>query len=146
MILQKTLRISGLQAFIVSLSLFFGIVESPLFVKPYLKTMSRQSLFVLITAGMATVAGTVIVLYASVLSPIMPSAISHILTASIMSAPAALMYVHLFMPGKVLDTQEIQEIKSESNSALDALIQGTMEGIEVVLGICARCGLCLLGM
>lgn len=138
LLLEKTLRISGLQGMMVSMSLFFGIVEAPLLVKPYLSKMSRQSLFVLITASMATVAGTVIVLYASVLGSVLPDSILHILTASVMSAPAALMYAHLIIPSASAVEQDSKlEFKSECSSWIEALVKGTMEGIELIFGICA---------
>ena len=66
------------------------MVEAPLFVRPYLKDMSRGELFIVMTCGMAGIAGTVMVIYASVLSPVVPDAMGHILSASIISVPAAI--------------------------------------------------------
>ena len=82
----------------ISANVFVGMVESPLLVRPYLKNMGRGELFVLMTAGMATVAGTVMVLYASLLDVAVPGALGHILTASILSAPAAITIATLMVP------------------------------------------------
>ena len=69
-------------------NVFVGMVEAPLFVRPYLSFMTRSELFTLMTCGMATIAGTVMVLYASFLVNILPEAMGHILTASLISVPA----------------------------------------------------------
>ena len=70
-------------------NVFVGMVEAPLLIRPYLQKMSRGELFAVMTCGMSTIAGTVLVLYASILNPVLPDALGHILTASLISAPAA---------------------------------------------------------
>ena len=82
-ILQKTLRLGGAEGLGVSANIFVGMVEAPLFIRPYLARMTRSELFTLMTTGMATIAGTVMVLYASILSRTIPDVMGHILTASI---------------------------------------------------------------
>ncbi|MGD8901814.1 MAG: Na+ dependent nucleoside transporter N-terminal domain-containing protein, partial [Desulfobacterales bacterium] len=83
--LQKTMRLGGAEGLGVSANIFVGMVESPLFIRPYLKEMTRSEIFTLMTCGMATIAGTVMVLYASILSDKIPDVMGHILTASIIS-------------------------------------------------------------
>ena len=71
----------------VAANIFIGMVEAPLLIKPYMAKVSRSELFTIMTCGMATIAGTVIVLYASILAPVVPDALGHLLAASIISAP-----------------------------------------------------------
>lgn len=87
--LQKTMGIGGAEGLGVSANVFVGMVESPLFIRPYLNTMTRSEIFSLMTCGMATIAGTVMVLYAGILKDVLPDVMGHILTASIISVPAA---------------------------------------------------------
>ena len=78
--LQKTMRVGGAEGLGVSANIFVGMVEAPLFIRPYLQYMTRSELFTLMTCGMATIAGTVMVLYASVLTPVVPEVMGHILS------------------------------------------------------------------
>lgn len=89
--LRKTLGVGGALGLGAAANIFVGMTEAPLLVRPYLKDMPRGALFGLMTCGMATVAGTVMVLYASILGPAVEDALGHILTASFISAPAAIM-------------------------------------------------------
>ncbi|MFO7555179.1 MAG: Na+ dependent nucleoside transporter N-terminal domain-containing protein [Desulfobacterales bacterium] len=91
--IEKTLKLGGAEGLGVSANIFVGMVESPLFIRPYLKEMTRSEIFTLMTSGMATIAGTVMVLYASILSKTIPDIMGHILTASII----LLMYLILFV-------------------------------------------------
>ena len=85
--LRRTFGVSGPLGTATAANIFVGMVEAPILIKPYLATMSRSALFATMTAGMATVAGTVLALYASILEPILPGAAGHLLLASVMSAP-----------------------------------------------------------
>mgnify|MGYP001243463828 FL=1 len=96
--LQRTLSIGGAVGVRVAANIFIGMVEAPLLIKPYMAKFSRSELFTIMTCGMATVAGTVMVLYASILAPVAPDALGHLLAASIISAPAAVMVARLMMP------------------------------------------------
>ncbi|MBZ0215168.1 MAG: hypothetical protein K8F25_01320, partial [Fimbriimonadaceae bacterium] len=89
-ILQRSLHIGGALGTATAANIFVGMVEAPLFVRPYLKDMDRSGLFAMMTAGMATIAGTMMVLYALILEPVLPGAAGHVLAASVMSAPAAI--------------------------------------------------------
>ncbi len=137
-LLQRTLNISGVQGLGVSANVFLGIVEAPLLIKPYLLSMSRSSLFIVMTAGMSTVAGTVMVLYASIISKAIPDSLGHILVASLVSTPAAILIGHLFVPGRSSDEKEGEAIITiETTSIMDALVKGTMDGIQLLLSIVA---------
>ncbi|MEJ2660440.1 MAG: Na+ dependent nucleoside transporter N-terminal domain-containing protein, partial [Desulfobacteraceae bacterium] len=79
--LTKTMGVGGTEGLAVAANVFVGMVEAPLFIRPYLPAMTRSELFTLMTAGMATIAGTVMVLYASILNSVIPGVMGHILTA-----------------------------------------------------------------
>jgi CNT family concentrative nucleoside transporter len=135
--LQRTLRIGGAEGFSVSSNIFLGMVESPLVVKPYLKQMTRSELFSIMTVGMATVAGTVMVLYASILGPVVPDALGHILIASILSAPAGVVLAKLMVPEtKPITTGKVTP-PVEARSAMDAITRGTGDGIQLLISIVA---------
>jgi CNT family concentrative nucleoside transporter len=88
--LQRTMGIGGAVGIGAAANVFVGMVEAPLFVRPYLRETSRGELFMIMTCGMATIAGTVMVLYATILQNVIPDAMGHLLVASIISAPAAI--------------------------------------------------------
>lgn len=102
---QKTLRVGGAVGLIAAANIFLGMVEAPLFIRPYLKDMTRSELFVTMSCGMAGIAGTVMVLYASVLKTAIPDAMGHILVVSIISIPAAIIVSKVMVPetGKMTD-------------------------------------------
>jgi CNT family concentrative nucleoside transporter len=135
--LQKTMRIGGAEGVGVSANIFVGMVEAPLLVRPYLKNMTRSEIFSLMTCGMATIAGTVMVLYASFLSGIIDNALGHILTASIISAPAAITIAKTMVP----ETQPLTTGKLvppvEAKSAMDAITKGTVQGVQLLINIAA---------
>ncbi|WP_237068129.1 NupC/NupG family nucleoside CNT transporter [Microbulbifer guangxiensis] len=134
-LLQKALRLDGLQTFSVASSVFFGIVEAPLLVRPYFQSMSRSTLFLLITAAMSTVAGTVMVLYASQLEGIVANPAGHILVASLISMPAAVLFAQLWVPPADRLEHHIPGVQSEAQSTLDALVRGTEDGVKLLLNI-----------
>lgn len=135
--LRRGLGLSGPVAFAAASSVFFGIIESPLLIRPFLARMDRGELLALMSCGMATVAGTVMVLYASVVEPVLPGALAHILVASVISVPAALMYAHMMIPTGASDDEEAVEVGSQDHDTLGALMRGTREGTTMVIDIAA---------
>ena len=137
-LLQKTLRIGGAVALGAAANIFLGMVEAPLLVRPYLRQMTRSELFITMTCGMANIAGTVMVLYALILNRVMPDAMGHILVASILSTPAAIIISLMLVP----ETGEITSGKLEppqaATSTMDAITKGTAEGITLFLNIIAQ--------
>ncbi|UCG53766.1 MAG: nucleoside:proton symporter [Candidatus Latescibacterota bacterium] len=135
--LQRTMRIGGAEGVGVSANIFVGMVEAPLLVRPYLKGMTRSEIFSLMTCGMATIAGTVMVLYASVLGGVIDNALGHILTASIISAPAAITIAKIMIP----ETQPLTTGKLvppvEARSWMDAITKGTVQGVQLLINIVA---------
>ncbi|MEL6545484.1 MAG: nucleoside transporter C-terminal domain-containing protein, partial [Myxococcota bacterium] len=141
-VLSRTLGLSGPLSVSAASSLFLGIIEAPLLIRPYLARMSSSDLLAMMTCVMSTVAGSVMVLYASVLSPVLPGALSHIITASVISIPAALTIAHLVSPSfgdevTANDDGEHTLVLSSAKGTMDALMQGTQEGLSMVLQVVA---------
>ncbi|RLB76435.1 MAG: nucleoside:proton symporter [Deltaproteobacteria bacterium] len=135
--LRKTMGLGGAEGLGVSANIFIGMVESPLFIRPYLNAMSRSEIFTLMTSGMATIAGTVMVLYAVILSDVIPDIMGHILTASIISVPAAIVISKIMVPETGLPTSGELTSPEMSLSAMDAITKGTMQGIQLLINIIA---------
>jgi concentrative nucleoside transporter, CNT family len=138
LLLQKSIGVSGALGFGAAMNIFVGMVEAPLTIRPYLKIMTRSELFAVMTCGMATIAGTVMVLYAGILGPILPGALGHLLTASIISAPAALALSLLIIPEEK-GAVAVGEIfpSSEATGAMDAITKGTSDGIQLLIQVMA---------
>ena len=136
-ILEKTLGIGGAVGLSTAANIFVGMVEAPLVVRPYLARLSRGELFIVMTCGMAGVAGTVMVLYASILGPVIPDAIGHILAASIISAPAAIVVAALMIPPQGEPTSGRIDIATGARGAMDAITRGTADGLQLLLNIVA---------
>lgn len=136
--LQKTLGIGGGAGLGTAANLFFGVVESPLFIRGILDKLNRSELFMVMTAGLATVSGVVLVLYATILEPVLPGATSHIITASLISLPAALLIARVMVPGSPSSGDLDKDLSDLSyDSSLDAVVQGTMDGMKLYLAIIA---------
>ncbi|MEJ2525946.1 MAG: nucleoside transporter C-terminal domain-containing protein [Desulfuromonadales bacterium] len=137
-LLSRTMRVGGALGVSAAANIFVGMVEAPLLVRPYLQQMSRGELFAVMTCGMSTIAGTVLVLYAAILKPVLPDALGHILTASLISAPAALVISLVMVPhtGEVTSADKYTSPVA-SHSAMDAIVQGTIEGLKLLLNIIA---------
>jgi CNT family concentrative nucleoside transporter len=134
-VLERTLGIGGAEGLGVSANIFVGMVEAPLLVRPYLSAMTRSELFALMSAGMATIAGTVMVLYATIVGGVIPDAMGHILTASVLSAPASVLIARLMIPETGRVTPGELSAKDEARSSMDAITRGTIQGIELLLQI-----------
>ncbi|HET7849237.1 MAG TPA: nucleoside transporter C-terminal domain-containing protein [Pseudolabrys sp.] len=137
--LERTLGIGGAVGLSTAANIFLGMVESPLFIRPYLAKLTRGELFMVMTGGMAGIAGTVFVLYATLLKNVIPDVAGHILVASIVSAPAALLISQLMVPdapGERTDVGKI-EVAAIADSTMDAIAKGTTAGLELLLNIVA---------
>ncbi|HUV76647.1 MAG TPA: nucleoside transporter C-terminal domain-containing protein [Desulfobacterales bacterium] len=135
--LRKTMGLGGAEGLGVSANIFVGMVESPLFIRPYLKAMTRSEIFTLMTTGMATIAGTVMVLYASILSKTIPDIMGHILTASIISIPAAITISKIMIPETGELTSGELTPAEPALSAMDAVTKGTIQGVQLLINIIA---------
>ena len=135
--LQKIMRLGGAEGLGVSANIFVGMVESPLLIRPYLTDMTRSEIFTLMTTGMATIAGTVMVLYASILSSVIPDIMGHILTASIISVPAAVTISKIMIPETGELTSGELTSPEPALSAMDAITKGTIQGVQLLVNIIA---------
>src|SRR5262252_10082027 len=134
-VLQRSMGISGALALGADVNIYVGMIEAPLLIRPYLARMQRGELFAVMSCGMAGVAGTVMVVYATLLARIIPDALSNILIASVISTPAALAVAALMVPfGPDGDRAEIA-LGEEPTGAFDALVKGTRDGVAPLVGI-----------
>ncbi len=137
-LLQKTLGIGGAVGLGAAANVFVGMVEAPVLVRPYLKDLTRGELFMLMSCGMATVAGTVMVLYASILTDVVPDAMGHLLCASVINAPGAILIGALLVPSGGSNTQgQLDAEKQRASSSMDAITDGTLQGIQLLLNVVA---------
>lgn len=140
-LLQKTLRVSGCEGVAAAANVFVGMVEAPLFIRPYLSRMTRGELFCVMVCGMSTIAGTMMVLYANFLTPVLgAAALGHILAASIISAPAAIVIARVMVPetdAKVAVAIDQVDIRSEAKGSLDAIVRGTTDGVQILINVVA---------
>jgi len=136
-LLRRWLGVGGALALGAAVHVFVGMIEAPLLVRPWLSRMQRGELFALMTCGMAGIAGTVMVIYAAILGPVIPNALGNILIASVISTPAALAVAALMVPFTSRDEEARIILPHAPVSALDAIVKGTAEGIPVLVGIIA---------
>src|SRR5713101_1087296 len=135
-LLERSMRVGGVVGLSTAANVFVGMVEAPLFVRPYLARVSRGELFAIMVGGMASIAGTVLFLYGAILGPVLPDAVAHLLIASILSAPAALVIAFLMVPPHTTTGGEVA-FRSEASSSMDALTRGTLDGAQLLLNIVA---------
>ncbi|WP_027552480.1 NupC/NupG family nucleoside CNT transporter [Bradyrhizobium sp. Cp5.3] len=138
-LLERTLGVGGAVGLSTAANIFLGMVEAPLFVRPYLAQMTRSELFLVMTGGMAGIAGTVLVLYATLLAPLIPDAAAHFVIASVLGAPAAIL-VSLIMVPETSDKRTggaLEDPEMEVSSTMDAIVKGTSAGLELLLNIVA---------
>jgi CNT family concentrative nucleoside transporter len=136
-VLEKLMGVGGAVGLSTAANIFVGMVEAPLFVRPYLRQMSRGELFIVMTGGMAGIAGTVMALYAAILGPVVPDAIGHILSASIISAPAAILVAGVMVPPRGEPTSGRLVPPQQATSSMDAVTRGTLDGLQLLLAIVA---------
>jgi len=135
--LEKSLGVGGAVGLGTAANVFVGMVEAPLFIRPYLAALSRSELFVIMVTGMATIAGTVLVLYATIIEPVIPNAVGNLLTASLISAPAAITIALLMIPQTTASTAGELVPDRGANSTMDAITRGTRSGLELFLIVVA---------
>ncbi len=135
--LEKTMGVGGAVGLSTAANVFVGMVEAPLIIRPYLQQMSRGELFIVMTGGMAGIAGTMMVLYASILGPVVPEAMGHILSASLITAPSAIVVAALMVPPSGVPTDGRLDAAQESKSSMDAIARGTFDGLALLLNVVA---------
>jgi CNT family concentrative nucleoside transporter len=166
-LLERTLGVGGAVGLSTAANIFLGMVEAPLFIRPYLAQLSRSELFLVMTGGMAGIAGTVLVLYATFLAPLIPDAAAHFVIASVLGAPAAILVSLIMVPettdkrtgGALADPRVAasdprvassdprvaasdprvasSDPGMHASSTMDAITKGTTAGLELLLNIVA---------
>ena len=134
--MQRTMRTSGAETLCTATNIFVGMMESPLVVKPYVERMTESEMMAIMTAGLATISGTVLAAYAGMLMPYHPDAAGHLIAASVMSAPAALVMSKLLVPetGEPVTTGVVaEEVERPDVNAIDAAARGAAEGLRLAL-------------
>ncbi|MDW8397938.1 MAG: nucleoside transporter C-terminal domain-containing protein [Acetobacteraceae bacterium] len=137
-LLRRAFGLSGAGGFAVAANVFLGMVEAPLLVRAWLQSLPRTELFAVMTAGMATISGNTLVVYAVLLAPVVPDAAGQLLVASLVSVPAAVMAALLVLPPGPADATA-EEIAPPVlySSAMEAVVRGTADGLALLLGIMA---------
>ena len=138
-LLERAFGVGGAVGLSTAANIFLGMVEAPLFIRPYLASLTRSELFMVMTGGMAGIAGTVLVLYATLLSAVIPDAAANLVIASVVGAPAAIL-VSLIMVPERSDQRTggaLPEAEKVASSTMDAIVRGTAAGLELLLNICA---------
>ena len=137
-VFEKTMGLRGPPVLATAATVFMGQVEGPIFIRSYLPSLSRSELFMLIAVGMACVSGSTMVAYATILKDVLPNAASHVLTASIISAPAGVLLARILVP-RSPETEVSEPLDPAQDkvyeSSVDALIKGTTDGLNIVLNV-----------
>ena len=134
-VFNRLLGLGGATSLAVSANVFMGMTESPVLVKPYLLKMTRSEIFILMTAGFATVAGSVLVLYGVFLDGVLPNALGQLLGASLIATPAAVAVSLVMVPETNDINQRAYEPDFEYNSTMDAFSTGASDGLKILTNI-----------
>jgi CNT family concentrative nucleoside transporter len=135
-LLRRSLGVGGAVGVSAAANVFVGMVEAPLVVAPYLARLTRGELFIVMNCGMATIAGTVLVLYATFLAPVLPNALGHLMVASFVATPVAIAVATLMVPTPLTDAAAVRLERQDAN-AVAAVTRGTLEGLQLWLNIVA---------
>jgi CNT family concentrative nucleoside transporter len=134
-LLRRTLGVSGVVGLSGGANLFLGVVEAPLVVRAYFDRMSRSELFCVMTLSMATVSGAVMVLYAQTLANVVDNPIGHMISASLISLPAAILIARMMSPGDGHTSADLSDPALAYEGSMDAIVRGTMEGVQLFIAV-----------
>ena len=130
-IFERALGTRGPAGLVATANIFMGQIEAPLLVRPYLARMTRYELLLVMTAGMATIAGSVMVIYSAMLGEQIQGVLGQLITKSIMSVPAAILFAHVMMPENNESSQELEKPPRVYESSMDAITRGTSDGLNI---------------
>jgi CNT family concentrative nucleoside transporter len=137
LLLERTLKIGGAPGFAVAANAFLGMVEAPLLIRPYLARLSSAELFMVMTAGMATIAGSMMAIEAAIIGHVVPNAVGHLFSASLISLPGVIYISHLLMPNTGAVTTREGPVDRGGKSVMDVIASSTQVGLQMVLNIVA---------
>ncbi len=136
-VFERALGTRGPAGLAATANIFLGQIEAPLLVKPYLLRMTRYELLLIMTAGMSTIAGSVMVIYSAMLGAAFEGVLGQLITKSIMSVPAAVLFAHVMLPEDNDSQQALQPPPRIYDSAMDSITRGTADGLNIYLNILA---------
>lgn len=138
-LLERTMKVGGAVGLSTAANIFLGMVEAPLFIRPYLAKLTRSELFLVMTGGMAGIAGTVLVLYATLIAPLVPDAAAHFVIASVLAAPAAILVSRIMVPETEARATKgvLDDSIPDASSTMDAIVKGTTSGLELLFNVVA---------
>jgi CNT family concentrative nucleoside transporter len=139
-LLRRSLGVSGVVGLSGGASVFLGVVEAPLVTRAYFAQATRSELFQIMALTMATISGAILILYATTLKNTVPDAVGHMIAASLISLPAALLVARLMVPGTPEDSAtEVAESEPglRYEGSIDAIVKGTMDGMQLFLAVIA---------
>ncbi|MDA0881542.1 MAG: Na+-dependent nucleoside transporter [Proteobacteria bacterium] len=136
-VFEKLFNIGGPIGLAATANIIMGQVEAPLLVRPYLSKMSEKELLILMTAGMSTVSGSIMIALVSMLQPQFPdiNLIQHLVSASILSIPAAIMYANIMIPSAEVTNFDGGSVPKVYDSSMDAITRGTRDGLDICLNV-----------
>lgn len=134
-LLERTMKVGGAVGLSTAANIFVGMVEAPLFIRPYISKLSRSELFIVMVGGMAGTAGTVLALYAAILSPMVSGAAGHLIAASVLTAPTAIIISRIMVPASGPETSGDFVPHPDADSAIDAITKGTADGIALLINV-----------
>jgi CNT family concentrative nucleoside transporter len=140
LVFRRAFGLRGAPALATAATIFMGQVEGPIFIRSYLASLSRSELFLLLTVGMSCVSGSTMVAYVAILKGVLPNAAAHVLTASIVSAPAGVMLARIVVPRDPEAEGGLDPAPHGAKvyeSSIDAVIRGTSDGLQIVLNVAA---------
>lgn len=138
-VMYRTMRISGAESLAASANVFVGQTEAPLMIRPFISGLTRSELFCVMVGGMASVAGSVLAVYVSLLQGFVPDIAAHLLTASVLSAPAAIMIAKIMLP-ETGEAETRHGLPGKVNEKIDANVieaaaRGASEGLQLALNV-----------
>lgn len=134
-VLRRSMKVSGAVGLSSAANIFIGMVESPALIRPYIAVLTRSELFVVMSCGMATIAGSVMVFYSIILQGTLDDPLGHIITASVISAPAAIMFALIMVPETAVATGDEVKLGVEYKSLMDAITRGTYDGVRLMVSV-----------
>lgn len=136
-LLRRTMGLGGAEGVVVAANVFMGQSDAPLLIKPYVTHLGRAGLMCVMTAGMTTISGALIVVYATILEPVLPGIVlGHLVVASIISAPAAVMVARLMVPAEAGEIdREVPDLRADTHGVVDAMLVGANDGAKVMVNV-----------
>jgi CNT family concentrative nucleoside transporter len=133
--LRRALGVSGAVGLGGGATLFLGVVETPLVLRAFLPKVSRAELFTIMVLIMATISGALLILYATTIRAVVPDAVGHMISASILSLPAAILVARLMEPGEATTEADLAAADLAYAGSMDAIVKGAMEGVQLFLAV-----------